>query len=76
MDSLFVYLVLTARALEIADFFNALLGAPGLGAVVISISAFVGVLPGGLGGLSGRTTIELIDELISKPAQEKAPTSE
>ena len=73
---LFAYLVLTAHALEVANFFIGLLGASGLGALVIVISVIIGALLGGFGGLLGRTTIELIDGLISRPAQEKAPASE
>jgi len=73
---LFAYLVLTAHALEVANFFIGLLGASGLGSLVIVISVLIGALLGGFGGLLGRTTIELIDGLTSRPAQEKAPASE
>lgn len=73
---LFVYLVLTAHALEVADFFIGLLGASGLGSLVIVISVLIGALLGGFGGLLGRTTVELIDGLTSRSAQEKAPASE
>jgi hypothetical protein len=61
---LFVYLILTAQALVIADFFLGLLGLSGLGWLVIVISCFIGGLLGGFGAIFGRSVVELIDSLI------------
>ena len=67
---LFVYLVLTAQAMDVANFFIALLGLEGLGAVVIIISVLIGALLGGFGGILGRALYELIDEIISSRSGE------
>jgi len=72
---LFVYLVLTAQAMDVANFFIALLGLEGLGAVVIIISVLIGALLGGFGGILGRALYELIDEIISSRRGEAAQSS-
>ncbi|TFG33650.1 hypothetical protein EU527_07530 [Candidatus Thorarchaeota archaeon] len=61
---LFVYLVVTAQALNVANFFIALLGLDGLGALVIIISVLIGALLGGFGAVLGRAIYEFVDELI------------
>ena len=61
---LFVYLILTAQAMAIANFFISLLGLTGMGFLVIVISCLLGGLLGGFGALFGRSLIELIDELL------------
>ena len=61
---LYVYLIATAQALVIADFFLGLLGLSGLGWLVIVIGCILGGLLGGFGGLFGRSLIEFIDELL------------
>jgi len=60
---LFLYLIFTAQALAIAEFFISLLGISG-GVIVIVISIIIGALLGGFGGLLGRSIIELLDEVI------------
>ena len=72
---LFAYLVLTAQAMDVANFFIALLGLEGLGAVVIIISVLIGALLGGFGGILGRALYELIDEIISSRSGEAAQSS-
>jgi hypothetical protein len=78
---IFLYLIITAQALAIAEFFISLLGISG-GALVIIISVILGGLLGGFGGLLGRSLIELIDELIptgssgGQPAAESSATPE
>ncbi len=62
---LFIYLILTSHALEIADFFIALLGLSGLGWLVIVISIIIGGLLGGFGATLVRTSVELVDEAIA-----------
>ena len=66
---LYVYLIMTAQALLIADFFISLLGFTGLGWLVIAIGCILGGLLGGFGGLFGRSLIEFIDELQSDDEQ-------
>ncbi|MFW9957129.1 MAG: hypothetical protein ACFFCT_03570 [Candidatus Odinarchaeota archaeon] len=61
---IFAYLILTAQALPIADFFIGLLGLGGLGWLVIAISCIIGGLLGGFGGLLGRSIVDLADELL------------
>jgi len=68
---LFIYLILTAQALLIADFFIGLLGLGGLGWLVIAISCIIGGLLGGSGGLLGRSVVELVDELLPSESGEK-----
>ena len=72
---LFIYLILTAQALVIADFFLGLLGLSGLGWLVIVISCLIGGLLGGFGGLLGRSVVELVDELIPEEAEESGAIS-
>ena len=72
---LFIYLILTAQALVIADFFLGLLGLSGLGWLVIIISCLIGGLLGGFGGLLGRSVVELVDELIPEEAEESGAIS-
>ncbi|MFW9769165.1 MAG: hypothetical protein ACFFF9_17285 [Candidatus Thorarchaeota archaeon] len=61
---LFVYLSMTAQAMNVANIFIGLLGLEGLGAVVIVISVLVGALLGGFGGMLGRALYEFIDEFL------------
>lgn len=61
---LFVYLVITAQAMAVANMFIGLLGLYGMGAVVIVISVLIGALLGGFGGMLGRALYELIDEYL------------
>ncbi|MGY5880718.1 MAG: hypothetical protein RTV31_10730 [Candidatus Thorarchaeota archaeon] len=69
---LYIYLIATAQALTIADFFFAQLGPSGLGWLVIVIGCILGGLLGGFGGLFGRSMIEFIDELLPSGDQTKA----
>lgn len=62
---LYVYLILTAQASEIAEFFIGLLGLTGMGWLVFVIGTLLGGLLGGFGGGFGRSLIELIDVLSS-----------
>ncbi|MFX1559695.1 MAG: hypothetical protein ACFFBL_03840 [Promethearchaeota archaeon] len=61
---LFVYLSLTAQAMDVANIFIGLLGLEGLGIVVIVISVLIGALLGGFGGMLGRALYEFIDEFL------------
>jgi hypothetical protein len=73
---LFFYLILTAHALIIADFFLGLLGLSGLGWLVIVISCLMGGLLGGFGGIVGRSVVEVIDELIPEEAETEVEVSQ
>ncbi len=74
---LFVYLLMTAQAIVVANFFISLLGLDGLGALVIAISVLIGALLGGFGGMLGRALIELVDEFLpSESGGEQAPAPE
>ena len=66
---LYVYLMLTAQASEIAEFFIGLLGLTGMGWLVFVIGILLGGLLGGFGGGFGRSLIELLDEFSSRPAK-------
>ena len=61
---LFVYLSMTAQAMDVANVFIGLLGLEGLGIVVIVISVLIGALLGGFGGVLGRALYEFIDEFL------------
>ena len=80
---LFVYLLMTAQAITVANFFISLLDLDGLGALVIAISVLIGALLGGFGGMLGRALVELVDEFLPSdsggelaPAPEPEPTEE
>ena len=73
---LFAYLTLTSQAMAVANFFIALLGLEGLGALVIIISVLVGALLGAFGGVLGRSVFDLIDEFMSSDEIQPPVTSE
>jgi len=70
---LFSYLILTAQALAIADFFLSQLGISGMGWLVILISCIIGGLLGGFGALLGRSVVELIDSLLPEQTEPEVP---
>ena len=61
---LFIYLTLTAQAMEVANVFIGLLDLHGLGILVIVISVLIGAMLGGFGGMLGRALYEFIDEFL------------
>ena len=71
---LFAYLTLIAQAMPVANFFIALLGLEGLGALVIIISVLFGALLGAFGGVLGRAIFDLIDEFAS-PDENQPPAA-
>jgi hypothetical protein len=74
---LFVYLSMTAQAMNVANIFIGLLGLEGLGVVVIVISVLIGALLGGFGGVLGRALYEFIDEFLpSESRGEQIPPPE
>ncbi|OLS31104.1 MAG: hypothetical protein ThorAB25_05500 [Candidatus Thorarchaeota archaeon AB_25] len=73
---LFVFLIMTAQAMAIAEFFIGQLGLTGMGWLVIVMSCLLGGLLGGFGGLFGRSLVELIDELIPNSSQPEPVESE
>ena len=74
---LFVYLTLTAQAMDVANVFIGLLGLYGMGALVIVISVFLGALLGGFGGMLGRALFEFVDEFLPSDSEgEQAPPPE
>ncbi|MFW9907956.1 MAG: hypothetical protein ACFFEF_05220 [Candidatus Thorarchaeota archaeon] len=72
---LFIYLIMTAQALAIAEFFIGLLGISG-GFIVIVISIILGALLGGFGGLLGRSLVELLDEFLTRDSDRKQLSAE
>ncbi|MHA2425855.1 MAG: hypothetical protein ACXAEF_13775, partial [Candidatus Thorarchaeota archaeon] len=72
---LFVYLIATAQALAIAEFFIAQLGLSG-GAIVLVISILLGALLGGFGGIFGRSLIEFLDGILPSSEGESQPPVE
>ncbi|MFX1559693.1 MAG: hypothetical protein ACFFBL_03830, partial [Promethearchaeota archaeon] len=58
---LFVVLVQFFQGYIIAEFFAALIGAPGFGRFIVSLSILLGGLLGGSGALVGYSFIDLVD---------------
>ncbi len=75
---LYLYLSITAQAVEVAEFFIGLLGLTGMGWLVFVISMLFGGLLGGFGGGLGRSFYELIDQYMatSPPPEIREPTGE
>lgn len=84
---LFVYMIVSAQAMDVANIFIGLLGLYGMGAIVIVISILIGALLGGFGGMLGRALYEFIDEFLPssseggqiktpEPAKEETPAEE
>ena len=59
---IFVFLVETAQAYVIAEFFANLIGLPGFGRGIVSISILIGGLLGASGAVAGRAFIDMIEE--------------
>ncbi|MHA2379465.1 MAG: hypothetical protein ACXADS_09305 [Candidatus Thorarchaeota archaeon] len=60
-----------AQPYVIAEFFATLIGFPGMGRWIVSLSILLGGFLGGLGGLVGRALVELGEEFVStKPQSE------
>lgn len=70
----YAYLVVTAEAAAIAEFFIGLLDLSGMGWLVFVIGAILGGFLGGFGGIMGRALIELIDEIQTRGGE--SPTLE
>ncbi|MFW9800796.1 MAG: hypothetical protein ACFFD9_10190 [Candidatus Thorarchaeota archaeon] len=64
---LFLVQNMFAQAYVVAEFFATLIGLPGMGQWIVSLSILIGGLLGGSGGLVGRAVIELVEEIGSKP---------
>ncbi|UCE09392.1 MAG: hypothetical protein JSW61_10500 [Candidatus Thorarchaeota archaeon] len=60
---IFLYLNYIGQAYVVGEFFAVLIGAPGFGRLVVSLSILLGGLLGGFGGVVGRTSLELVEEL-------------
>jgi len=54
-----------AQAYVVAEFFATLIGIPGMGRWIVSLSILLGGFLGGSGGLVGRAMIELAEEFTS-----------
>ena len=72
---LFVYLSVTAQAMDVANIFIGLLGLTGLGALVIVISVLIGAMLGGFGGMLGRALYELLDEFLPSDSGSGQPST-
>ncbi|MHA1742252.1 MAG: hypothetical protein ACTSVD_09195 [Candidatus Thorarchaeota archaeon] len=70
--AIFVYLIATAHALEVAEFFAGLLGLTGAGTAVIAVSVLIGSLLGGCGAFRTRLLIEVWDSSESTTAEDLA----
>ncbi len=73
---MYLYLIATAQAMAIADFFIGQLGLTGMGMLVFVIGSLLGGLLGGFGALFGRSLVEFIDELIPDDGQPQPAESE
>ena len=71
--TLYVYLILTAQASVIAEFFIGLLSLTGMGWLVFVIGILLGGLLGGFGGGFCRSLIEVIDGFSSHENVEVVP---
>jgi hypothetical protein len=63
---IFMFLIATAQALTVADYFIGLLGLTNMGVLVIIISVLIGSLLGGFGALLGRSVVEVVDTFMTK----------
>ena len=69
---LFVILVQFSQAYVVAELFASLVGAPGFGRFIVSLSILIGGFLGGSGALVGYSTVDLVKEyLSSKPSTTK-----
>jgi hypothetical protein len=59
----FLFLNTFAQAYIIADFFAAIIGLPGFGQAIVSISILIGGLLGASGAIVGRALVELLQEV-------------
>ena len=55
-----------AQAYVVAEFFATLIGMPGMGRWIVSLSILIGGFLGGSGGIVGRAIAELAEEFMSK----------
>ncbi len=67
-SGIFLFLVQFAQAYEIGEFFATLIGLPGFGRFIVSISILIGGLLGASGALVGRSLVEFIEEFMPKNA--------
>lgn len=74
--ALYIYVIIAAQGLIIADFFIGLLGLHGLGWLVIVIGCLIGGLLGGFGAMLGRSIVELVDDLIPTNDKEVEESTE
>jgi hypothetical protein len=63
---IFVFLNAFAQAYVIGEFFAALIGLPGFGRWIVSLSILIGGLLGASGSILGRAIVELIEEFRPK----------
>ncbi|MGY5872203.1 MAG: hypothetical protein RTV72_08170 [Candidatus Thorarchaeota archaeon] len=69
--ALFVIHVELFHAYEIGEFFASLIGAPGLGRFIVSLSILLGGMLGGLGALVGYCVVDLAQEYRSHHSKEE-----
>jgi hypothetical protein len=55
-----------AQAYVVGEFFATLIGMPGMGRWIVSLSILLGGLLGGSGGLVGRAVLELVNEFTAE----------
>ncbi|MHA1961565.1 MAG: hypothetical protein ACW99U_15190 [Candidatus Thorarchaeota archaeon] len=60
---IFLFLNYYGQAYVVGEFFATLIGAPGFGRFIVSLSILIGGLLGGSGGVAGRTFFDLVEEL-------------
>ncbi len=63
---IFLFQVTFAQAYVVAEFFATLVGMPGAGRWIVSLSILLGGFLGGSGGLVGRAMVELAEEFRSR----------
>ncbi len=73
--TIFLYLIVTAQALGVAEVLASLLGMHGMGGAIIAISVLLGGLMGGLGGVLFRSAVELIDGIMAHEDSSSATTT-
>ncbi|MFX0054571.1 MAG: hypothetical protein ACFFAX_06715 [Promethearchaeota archaeon] len=62
---IFLFLTTFAQAYTIGEFFAAIIGLPGFGRAIVSISILIGGLLGASGAIAGRAIVELLQDMRS-----------
>jgi hypothetical protein len=68
-SGIFLFLNYYGQAYVVGEFFATLIGVPGFGRFIVSLSILIGGLLGGFGGVLGRTSLDLLEEIRHSKAK-------